>query len=127
VGKTKRSDREFTKEQQLIHENRLLKRQVSALRKELARVDLDRFDNLKETIERNYQEDNAQQGQDILEHLKQEWKCRDCANGYMEIFIYSKVGNPWYYRVCSTAPQCKNRTISQKYDPKQVKGIIKKS
>jgi hypothetical protein len=127
VGKSKRSDREFTREKKLINENRILKRQVASLRKQLARLDLDRYDNIKETIEQHYQEDRAQEGQDFLEKIKSEWKCHEAGcDGFLEIFTYTKVGNTWYYRICSSAPTCKNRTKAQKYSP-SVRGIMRKS
>lgn len=123
MGKSQRNGREITREQRLIHENQRLKRQLSHLRKQLARVDLDRYQNLKETIEQHYQEDRAQEGQDILEKLKQEWKCREPnCEGFLEIFLYTKVDSTYYYRKCNC---CNNRTKSQKYTP-EVKGIIKK-
>lgn len=126
MGKSRKTDREFTREQRLQNENRVLKRQVSSLRKELARIDLDRYANLKETIEQHYKEDEAQEGQNLIEKLKEEWKCHNCEDGYLEIFLYNKLNNTWYYRICSNNPTCRNRTKSQKYDPKEVKGIIKK-
>lgn len=127
MGKSKRGDREFSKEQKLIHENRILKRHVASLRKELARVDLDRYEKLKETIEEHYQEDRAQEGLDILEKVKSEWKCHENGcDGFLEIFTYNKVGDTWYYRICSAAPACKNRTKAQKYTL-DVRGIKRKS
>ena len=125
MGKTKRTDREFTREKKLIHENRILKRQVASLRKQLARLDLDRYSNLKETIEQHYQEDRHQEGQDILDRLKQEWRCMEPGcEGYLEIILYNKINSTWYYRKCN---ECVKRTPSQKYHPDQVKGILKKS
>lgn len=124
LGKSKRGAKEFTKEQRLIQENRVLKRQVASLRKQFARVDLDRYGQVREIIEEHYQEDRAQEGQDILEKLKSEWKCLepDC-NGYLEIFLFNKIDNTWYFRKCNS---CNHRTKSQKYSP-DVKGILKKS
>lgn len=125
MSKSKRGDKEFTKEQRLIHENRVLKRQVASLRKQLARLDLDRYPNLKETIEQHYQEDRQQEGQDILERLKQEWRCKQPGcDGYLEIILYNKINATWYYRKCNG---CIHRTPSQKYNPDEVKGIIKKT
>ena len=127
MGKTKRGDKEFSREKQLVQENRILKRQISSLRKQLARVDLDRYSNLKETIEKHYREDEAQQGQDILDKIKQEWACHEAeCGGFLEIFTYNKMGTIWYYRVCSNAPKCKNRTLAQKHTP-EVKGPVKKT
>jgi hypothetical protein len=126
LGKAKRGDREFTREKQLVQENRILKRQVAHLRKTLARVDLGQ-ENVKEAIEKNYTEEHAQTGQDIIEKLKREWKCRwEKCDGHLEIFPYNKMDSTWYYRICSNAPKCKNRTLAQKYDPSTVKGIVKK-
>ena len=124
MSKNTRGVKEFTREQKLINENRTLKRQVASLRKELARVDLDRYSNLKETIEKHYQEDRAQEGKDILERLKQEWRChKSNCSGYLEITLFNKINEVYYYRRCT---ECLNRTKSQKYTP-EVKGIVKKS
>lgn len=125
MGKSKKSDREFTREQRLVYENRLLKRQVSSLRKELARIDLDRYTNLKETIEQHYQEDRAQEGKDILEKVKKEWRCNGTpgCEGFLEIFLFTKIDSTYYYRRCNCCP---HRTKSQKYTP-EVKGILKDS
>ena len=124
MGKARRGSKEHTREQKLIYENRILKRQVASLRKQLARLDLDRYSNLKETIEQHYQEDKEQEGKDILDRLKQEWRCREPGcEGYLEIICYNRVDSTWYYRKCNC---CSNRTPGQKYTP-EVRGIIKKT
>lgn len=122
MGKTRRCDREVAKEKKLAHENKALKREVSRLRKMLARIDLDRYDTVKETVEEHNSENQPQTGTELLENLKKTWLCNDCRNGHLEIFLYSKMGSTHYYRKCSNCP---NRTKSQKYS-EQVKGIIKK-
>ena len=125
MGKARRGDKEFSREKRLIHENRILKRQVSSLRKQLARLDLDRYSSAKEAIEQSYQEDRQQEGRDILDRLKQEWRCKEPGcDGYLEIILYNKIDSTWYYRKCNGCP---HRTKSQKYNPSEVKGIIKKS
>jgi hypothetical protein len=121
MGKARTNRRGFTKEQELIQENRTLKRQISSLRKQLARVELDRYDAAKEIIQEHYTEDREEQGKEILENLKKSWACREC-DGYLEIKLYSKVGETWYFRKCNN---CTNRTKSQRYNDKTVKGIIK--
>lgn len=123
--KRNHSPKELDQLQKTKKENEKLKRQLSSLRKQLARLDLDRYSQVKEVIEQHYQEDREHEGQEILDKLKQEWKCHEC-DGFLEIFCYNKVETTWYYRLCSNAPQCKNRTASQKYSP-DVKGIIKGS
>ena len=120
MGKSKRGDREYSREQRLIQENRVLKRQVASLRKMLARIDLDRYENAKELIENHYQEDRAEEGKAILENLKMEWKCHEeHCSGYLEIILYTRRDGTYYYRQCT---DCDNRTKSQKYD-ESVKGI----
>jgi hypothetical protein len=125
VGKSKRGSKEFTREQRLLHENMQLKRKVAQLRKELARLDLDRYENIKEAMEEHFPEQAADNTK-LLASIRQAWACKmpNCT-GTLEIFLYSKMGNLWYYRLCD-APGCKNRTKAQKYSP-EVKGPIKGS
>jgi hypothetical protein len=126
MGKARINSRGYTLEQQLKKENQQLKQQISQLRKQLARVDLDRYDTVKEIIEQHYQQEKAEQGKEILENLKKTWACTECGDGHLEIFIYNRGNETFYYRICSNAPGCMNRTKSQKYDPTAVKGIIRK-
>lgn len=123
MGKSRRGEKEFSREQKLVHENKRLKREVAQLRKQLARLDLDRYDSIKEMIEEHGHENTAQTGQELLENLKKTWTCNDCRNGHLEIILYNKIDSTWYYRKCSNCP---HRTKSQKYTP-EVKGIIKKA
>lgn len=121
MGKNTRGQKEFSKERKLAYENSRLKRQVSSLRKQLARLDLDRHGYVKEIIEEHYQLEEAQEGQDILEKVQKEWECHECRQGFLEICVYNKPDGTWYYRKCSN---CVHRTASQKYSP-TVKGIRK--
>lgn len=125
MGKARTDRSGHTREQRLSHENQQLKKQLCALRKRLARIDLDRYDLVKEMIHEHYQEDRAEQGEQILESLKKTWSCKTCGDGFLEIFIYSRAGETWYYRICNNAPDCPNRTKSQPYLP-SVKGIVRK-
>ncbi len=124
MGKTRRGYKEFSREQKLIHENKRLKREIASIRKQLARLDLDRHTYIKDIIERSYQLEEQKEGADILEKLKKEWHCRECARGYLEIICYNKPNETWYYRKCNN---CEHRTKSQKYNPGKVPGIIKGS
>ena len=125
MGKTRRGERELSKEQRLIKENQQLKRENSKLRKDLARIDLDRYNTVREMVQEYRDDKKLEKTSDLLDSLKKQWACRQCKDGHLEIFTYSKVGATWYYRICSNAPQCKNRTTSKKYDPAAVRGIIK--
>ena len=125
MGKSRRGQKEFSREQKLIKENQSLKQELSRLRKQLARLDLDRYDIVKEVIDEHYQADRKKDAQDLLDKMKEQWKCRgDQCTGYLEIILYNKIDQTWYYRKCT---DCANRTLSKRYDSGQVKGIIRKS
>ena len=124
MGKARRGSREITREQKLISENKALKRDLGRIRKELARLDLDRYDTLKEMIEENKTESEPEFGAQFLENLKKTWLCNDCRQGHLEIVLFTKLANTMYYRRCSNE-ECVNRTKSQKYTP-QVTGLMKK-
>lgn len=124
MGKTRRGSREISREQKLTHENKRLKREVSTLRKQLARLDLDRFTNVKELIEESYTAGQESAGKEVIETLKKIWACKECGEGYLQIILYNKLADTWYYRACT---HCTHRTKAQKYDPARVKGIIKES
>lgn len=126
MGKARTDKHGYTREQRLFHENQKLKRQVSSLRKQLARIDLDRYDTIKDMIEEHYQEDRAEEGKIILEILKKQWACNDCQEGTMEIYVYNRAGGTFYYRICSNAPDCTNRTLAKPYIASDVKGIMRK-
>jgi len=115
------TDKEHDLLQKLKRENDKLKKQIGALRKQLARIDLDDYNNVKELLDKYYYEDKLEEREDILEKLKDEWKCLQCGTGYLEIVLYTKQGNPWYFRKCTT---CSNRTKAQKHNP-NVKGVLK--
>ena len=126
MGKARTDRYGNTKEQSLLRENQALKRQISSLRKQLARIDLDRYDTVKEMIQEHYQEDRAEEGKEILENLKRSWLCHKCEGGYLEIFVLNRGTDTIYYRICSNAPVCMHRTKPQIYTP-GVKGIMRKT
>lgn len=125
MGKARTDRNGYTREQRLIQENRMLKRQISSLRKQIARIDLDRYDSVKEMIQEHYKEGREEEGKEILENLRKSWTCHKCDEGYLEIFTYNVGEHTFYYRICSNAPHCRNRTKPQKYAP-TVKGIMRK-
>jgi hypothetical protein len=118
LGKTRRGAKEYSREQQLIHENKQLKRELSRLQKQLARIDLDRYSHIQDMLKECKTAEESTQ--DTLDKLKQEWKCNKCQDGYLEIFTYTKMGEVWYIRKCNC---CNNKTKSQIYTP-NVKGIL---
>lgn len=122
MGKARRGYKEYSREQRLISENKKIKVENARLRKQMARIDLDRHEYIKDVIETHYQREEEQAGADIVEKLKKEWSCNSCGSGHLEIFIYNRHDGTWYYRRCSNCP---HRTKSQKYNPGKVRGIIK--
>jgi hypothetical protein len=129
LGKSKRSDKEYTREQKLAKENRQLKRELAHLRKQISRLDLEGLEAAKQVCLEQEERDRINEvlGEPSasLDRLKEIWTCNDCRNGWLEITLYSKCGQTWYFRICSN-DSCKKRTKGQRYDEKSVKGIIKK-
>ena len=126
MGKSKRSDKSFTREQRLVKENRQLKQELKHLRKQIARLDLDRFETLRQMVTEQEESQRFQESvgdaNSNIETLKREWACRECESGFLEIVLYSKMGVTQYYRKCNN---CTNRTKGKRYE-ETVKGIIKK-
>lgn len=115
--------KEATEIRRYKDENDKLKRQVSSLRKQLARIDLDRFVHVRNMLEEHLEENESNDDRSLLESLKKEWACRECDTGHLEITIFNKVQEMYYYRKCNN---CDHRTKSQKYDKSKVKGILRK-
>lgn len=124
MGKSRntRGNKEYSREQRLIHENRELKRALAKLRKQLERIDLDRYQEIKEIVDRSYAAENEAASAQVLADLRKIWSCHECGKGVMEICLYSRLNETWYYRHCNC---CSHRTKSQKYDPESVNGIIR--
>ena len=123
MSRNTRGEKEHNRLQQLQHENSRLKREISKLRKQLGRIDLDRHSYVKDIVDEHFanQEQEETTGK-MLERLKEEWKCHECHVGYLEISMYSKMGEPWYFRQCNNCP---HRTKSQHYSSEKVTGPIK--
>jgi rubrerythrin len=138
LGKNTRGQKEYSREQELKHENeklrnkirqlegevRQLSRQYSRSRKQFAKLDLDRHAYVQEIIQEHLaKEEDEQTAQQLVKSLKDEWLCRECGEGHLEITLYTRRDGTFYHRACNA---CSNRTKVQKYDPETVKGIIKK-
>lgn len=124
MGKTRIGRKEYNRIQDFKYEIQQLKKENDSLRKRLARIDLDEYGQLKNTIKKHKKQEKKQQPTDILEQLRQEWKCKkDNCVGFLEIFIYNRLNETYYYRICT---KCENRTKAKQYDPNSVKGIIRK-
>lgn len=124
MGKARTDKYGRTKEQGLFQENQQLKKQISALRKQIARLDLGRYDTIRDIIEEHAQMETEGEKRQILESLKKSWGCHACTTGIMEIFVFNRGDGTFYYRVCDNAPSCGNRTQSQPYTP-SVNGVMR--
>lgn len=127
MSKSKRDNRGNTFDQRLKHENNRLKKTISQLRKQLARIDLDRNSNIRDIVHKHYQEEDsiafAEKERESMEALVKEWQCIQCEVGHLEIILLNKTNILHYYRKCT---DCHNRTKLQPYN-KNVRGIVKKT
>lgn len=126
MSKSRRDRRGNTVEQRLKLENEKLRRQIAQLRKALARVDLDRYTNLRDIVQQHYRledaERHAAKERESLELMRKEWQCNTCESGHLEIILVNKLNDLYYYRKCTN---CAHRTTLQRYN-KNVRGIVKK-
>lgn len=126
MAKNTRGSKEFTREQKLIKENRQLKRELGHLRKQISRIDFDRIETVKQMCV-DYEDskkfkENVDEISSNIEDLRRQWACKNCEIGYLEITLYSKLGETFYFRKCNS---CNNRTKGKRYDSESVKGILK--
>lgn len=119
MSRQKNCDREFSDIQKLRHENKKLKRQISSLRKQLARIDIGRYENLKELLHKHSEEDLQQRIEEENESQKQRWKCFECHDGILKLKIFERRDGIFYFRKCDN---CTNRTKTQKWS-EDVEGI----
>lgn len=118
-----RGQKELDKIQTMQREIEKLKRENSRLRKQFARLDLDRHSYVRDIVEEHMAgQEIDQQTESMLKSMKNTWKCHQCNEGHLQIELYSKQGETWYYRACSNT--CGNRTTGKPYDPNSVKGIL---
>jgi hypothetical protein len=112
-------EKEGTDFQKLKHENQRLKRQISALRKQIARIDIDRYYNLKEILEKHHQEDLDAYLAEEKEKTKKQWGCHSCNRGILKLKVFERRDGIFYFRKCDS---CDNRTKTKKWH-KDVEGI----
>lgn len=113
------ADKELDQLEKLKYENKRLKKQISSLRKQLQRIDIDRHDNLRDLIDKFALEDHEEEIKAQKEKLKKQWECHECGVGFMMIHPVVRQDGTFYYRKCT---ECSNRTKLKPYT-KDVKGI----
>jgi DNA-directed RNA polymerase subunit RPC12/RpoP len=107
VGKRTKHDKELGLLDKLKHENKVLKKHVASLRKQLQRIDIDRYENIKEIIHKH---DSGEHSDDLKPHeesLKKIWECFECSGGVLQLTVLNRRDGEFYYRKCNN---CNHRT-----------------
>lgn len=103
----------------LKQENKKLKSQVSQLRKQLSRLDLDRYQNLQDLIHKYDKLEQQEEQQALIEDLKKVWECHNCREGYLKFVPISRPDGEYYIRSCTA---CSNKTRLKKLTPQTKPG-----
>lgn len=111
-SKTVRGEKEFDTLDRLKQENKKLKREVSSLRKALSRIDVERFEKLKELVGKQRKEDKEDVKQKKTSKNKKDRQCYQCGEGSMQLKIFDRRDGVFYYRGCTI---CDHRTKMKKY------------
>lgn len=117
-----RGEKELDQIQKMRREIEKLKRENVALRKQMARIDFTRFQNLRELVNKQRKEDLQERKEATAEKLKKEFLCYKCGKDWLRLKLWDHpIKGPSYYRACPT-PGCGHRTEMKPYTPK-VRGI----
>ena len=106
-SRTQRSKGEHDLVDRLKHENQKLKRQISQLRKQLSRLDLSKYNNIKELVDKQESEDKEEAKQEHQEQIKKIWECFECRNDCLLMVTFERRDGVFYYRKCNS---CGHRT-----------------
>lgn len=104
---TRRSKAEYDIVDKLKHENQKLKKQISQLRKQLARLDLNRYSNLKELVDKHELEDQEEKKTEHKEQIKKLWECFECREDHLRMVTFERKDGVFYFRKCNS---CGHRT-----------------
>lgn len=105
--------------QRLKRENDRLKKQVSSLRKQIARIDISRMENLQEILHKH---DELEAEEVFLNERKEQekrWRCYECQDGVLRLKVLERQDGIVYFRKCD---KCSNRTKLKRWN-KDVEGI----
>ena len=84
MKRRKFSGKEEDQLQRLKRENDRLKKEVSSLRKQFKRIDLDKFTNLKELADSHSRMEKLEAAQ--VEE-KSNWSCKECGRGVLRLVM----------------------------------------
>jgi len=102
-----RGTKEYDELQETRHENRRLKRTISQLRKQISRLDLDRYHNLSELIEKHDREEKDIKLKDHKRAVEKIWECWKCREDILRLVIIERRDGTHYFRRCKN---CHHRT-----------------
>lgn len=105
--------------QRLRRENEKLKRTTQSLRKQLDRIDIDEYQNLKEIMESQDRFESKVEQDKNLKNLKQKWLCNTCGKDHLRLVLIPRMDGLFYTRRCKT---CNYKTKLKKYS-ENVEGI----
>lgn len=109
------ADGEQDELQFLKEQNKKLKREVSGLRKQISRLDLDRFESFKEALDRIDEIEMEQSARRKERQVsKDKWRCWTCDNGTLKLTVLERRDGVYYFRKCEA---CNKRTRLQRYTP----------
>lgn len=104
------------RDEDLIHkltrDNEKLKKTIQSLRKNLSRLDVDRYQQFKELLD---SQDAAESDSDKLyelDRLKKKWMCKVCGKDYLKLILIHRPDSTYYLRKCQS---CDNKTRLKKY------------
>lgn len=111
-------DKEWTESQKLKDENRRLRRQIGKLRRVISRLDIERYQYLKELLESQENQDAEAVRQVRQKDVEQKWECYECGEGILRIIVFNRANDTVYLRKCDN---CGKRTKMKKFN-EEVKG-----
>lgn len=111
------SDRETDQLQFYKHLVKKLKREIAGLRKQIDRLDLDRFASFKEALDRIDEIEMEQVAKRKEKDIsKEKWKCWSCNAGTLRLKVWDRLDGTRYQRVCDNQG-CAKRTPMKKWTP----------
>jgi len=107
------NDKEYSELQKVRHENKHLKRALKRARKQLDRIDMSQYYELR----KKYKDNNKAVKEADSSYIdgtrpKEDWTCYACKKGTLRLIILNKAGEDVYLRKCDN---CNKRTKLQKY------------
>lgn len=116
-------DGELKEVQRLKLENQKLRKQIGKLRKELSKIDIDRYQSLRDLVEAQDRQDEDFDRNIELDKLKEKWQCHTCGRDHLRLIMVPRLDGTFYFRRC---PTCGNKTRLKKYE-EDVTGIVEET